>query len=61
MINRYNIIGRLVEYEMNMVNSMDILELNEYIKGLISEILDKKTDNELLELEGLVFGEVDDE
>jgi hypothetical protein len=59
MINRYNIIGRLVEDEMNMVNSMDILEMNEYIKGLISEILDKKTDNELLELEGLVFGEVE--
>jgi hypothetical protein len=59
MVNRYNIIGRLVEDEMNMVNSMDILEMNEYIKGLISEILDKKTDAELLELEGLVFGEVE--
>jgi hypothetical protein len=57
MVNRYNIIGRLVEDEMNMVRSMSLEEMDEYVKGLISEILDKKTDAELVELEGLVFGE----
>jgi division protein CdvB (Snf7/Vps24/ESCRT-III family) len=57
-VNRYNIIGRLVEDEMNIVRSMDLLEMDEYVKGLISEILDKKTNEELVELEGLVFGEV---
>ena len=57
MVNRYNIIGRLVKDEMNKVESMDILEMNEYIRGLISEILDKKTDEQLVELEGLVFGD----
>ena len=57
MVNRYNIIGRLVEDEMNMVRSMSLEEMDEYVKGLISEILDKKTDTELVELEGLVFGD----
>jgi hypothetical protein len=56
-VNRYNIIGRLVEDEMNMVRSMALEEMDEYVKGLISEILDKKTDEELVELEGLVFGD----
>lgn len=51
MVNRYNIIGRLVEDEMNIVRSMDLLEMDEYVKGLISEILDKKTDAELVELD----------
>ena len=57
MVNRYNIIGRLVEDEMNLVRSMSLEESDEYVKGLISEILDKKTDTELVELEGLVFGD----
>jgi hypothetical protein len=57
MVNRYNIIGRLVEDEMNLVRSMSLEEMDEYVKGLISEILDKKTDEELVELEGLVFGD----
>jgi hypothetical protein len=57
MVNRYNIIGRLVEDEMNMVRSMALEEMDEYVKGLISEILDKKTNEELVELEVLVFGE----
>ena len=57
MVNRYNIIGRLVEDEMNMVRSMGLEEMDEYVKGLISEILDKKTDEQLVELEGLVFGD----
>jgi hypothetical protein len=57
MVNRYNIIGRLVKDEMDKVRSMDALEIDDYIEGLISEILDKKTDAELVELEGLVFGE----
>ena len=57
MVNRYNIIGRLVEDEMNMVRSMALEEMDEYVKGLISEILDKKTNEELVELEGLVFGD----
>jgi hypothetical protein len=57
MVNRYNIIGRLVEDEMNMVRSMSLEEMDEYVKGLISEILDKKTDEQLVELEGLVFGD----
>lgn len=57
MVNRYNIIGRLVEDEMNMVRSMALEEMDEYVKGLISELLDKKTDEELVELEGLVFGD----
>lgn len=56
-VNRYNIIGRLVEDEMNMVRSMALEEMDEYVKGLISELLDKKTDEELVELEGLVFGD----
>ena len=56
-VNRYNIIGRLVEDEMNMVRSMALEEMDEYVKGLISEILDKKTDEELVELEGLIFGD----
>jgi hypothetical protein len=56
-VNRYNIIGRLVEDEMNMVRSMALEEMDEYVKGLISEILDKKTDEELVELENLVFGD----
>lgn len=51
MVNRYNIIGRLVEDEMNMVRSMSLDEMDEYVKGLISEILDKKTDAELVELD----------
>jgi hypothetical protein len=59
VVNRYNIIGRLVEDEMNMVRSMGLEEMDEYVKGLISELLDKKTDDELVELEGLVFGEND--
>jgi len=58
MVNRYNIIGRLVEDEMTMVRSMGLEEMDEYVKGLISEILDKKTNEELVELEGLVFGEI---
>jgi len=57
MVNRYNIIGRLAEDEMNMVRSMALEEMDEYVKGLISEILDKKTNEELVELEVLVFGE----
>lgn len=60
MVNRYNIIGRLVEDEMNIVRSMNLEEMDAYVKGLISEILDKKTDKELVELENLVFGENDD-
>ena len=56
-VNRYNIIGRLVEDEMNMVRSMALEEMDEYVKGLISKILDKKTDEELVELENLVFGD----
>jgi hypothetical protein len=60
MINRENIIGRLVEDEMNMVHSMTLEEKDEYVKGLISEILDKKTNAELVELESLVFGDNDD-
>ena len=60
MVNRYNIIGRLVEDEMNMVRSMTLEEMDEYVKGLISEILDKKTDAELVELESMVFGDNDD-
>ena len=56
-VNRYNIIGRLVEDEMTMVRSMALEEMDEYVKGLISEILDKKTDEELVELENLVFGD----
>ena len=56
-VNRYNIIGRLVEDEMTMVRSMALEEMDEYVKGLISEILDKKTDEELVELEGLIFGD----
>jgi len=59
VVNRYNIIGRLVKDEMNIVRSMSLEESDEYVKGLISEILDKKTDDELVELEGLVFGEND--
>jgi hypothetical protein len=59
MVNRYNIIGRLVEDEMNMVRSMALEEMDEYVKGLISEILDKKTNEELVELEVLVFGETE--
>ena len=59
MVNRYNIIGRLVEDEMNIVRSMSLEEMDEYVKGLISEILDKKTDEELVELENLTFGEID--
>ena len=61
MVNRYNIIGRLVEDEMNMVRSMALEEMDDYVKGLISEILDKKTDAELVELEGLVFGECNEQ
>ena len=60
MVNRYNIIGRLVEDEMNIVRSMSLEETDAYVKGLISEILDKKTDAELVELENLVFGDNDD-
>ena len=56
-VNRYNIIGRLVVDEMTMVRSMALEEMDEYVKGLISEILDKKTDEELVELENLVFGD----
>jgi hypothetical protein len=61
MVNRYNIIGRLVEDEMTLVRSMSLEEMDEYVKGLISEILDKKTDEELVELEGLVFGDNNDQ
>ena len=56
-IARYNIIGRLVDDELLTVQSMSLEEQDEYIRGLITEILDKKTDEELLELEGLVFSE----
>lgn len=51
MVNRYNMIGRLVNDEMNMVESMDILEMNEYIRSLITAILDNKTDEELIILD----------
>jgi hypothetical protein len=52
MVNRYNIIGRLVEDEMNMVRSMSLEEMDEYVSTLIYTLLDKtKTDEELVVLD----------
>jgi hypothetical protein len=52
MVNRYNIIGRLVEDEMNMVRSMALEEMDEYVSTLIYTLLDKtKTDEELVVLD----------
>jgi hypothetical protein len=52
MVNRYNIIGRLVKAEMEMVRSMGLEEMDDYIATLISTLLDKtKTDEELVLLE----------
>ena len=52
MVNRYNIIGRLVEDEMNMVRSMGLEEMDEYVSTLIYTLLDKtKTDEELVVLD----------
>ena len=52
MVNRYNIIGRLVEDEMNMVRSMGLEEMDDYVATLIYTLLDKtKTDEELVLLE----------
>jgi hypothetical protein len=52
MVNRYNIIGRLVEDEMNMVRSMGLEEMDDYVATLIYTLLDKtKTDEELVVLD----------
>jgi hypothetical protein len=52
MVNRYNIIGRLVEDEMNMVRSMSLDEMDDYVSTLIYTLLDKtKTDEELVVLD----------
>ena len=52
MVNRYNIIGRLVEDEMNMVRSMSLEEMDDYVATLIYTLLDKtKTDEELVQLD----------
>jgi len=52
MVNRYNIIGRLVEDEMNMVRSMGLDEMDDYVSTLIYTLLDKtKTDEELVVLD----------
>jgi hypothetical protein len=52
MVNRYNIIGRLVEDEMNMVRSMGLEEMDEYVATLIYTLLDKtKSDEELVVLD----------
>ena len=52
MVNRYNIIGRLVEDEMNMVRSMSLEEMDDYVSTLIYTLLDKtKTDQELVVLD----------
>ena len=61
MVNRYNIIGRLVEDEMNMVRSMGLEEMDEYVATLIYTLLDKTKsdeeqvvlDNQLLVMESL--------
>lgn len=50
-VNRYNMIGRLVNDEMNMVQSMGLDELDDYIRSLITAILDNKTDEELIILD----------
>jgi hypothetical protein len=52
MVNRCNIIGRLVEDEMNMVRSMGLEEMDDYVSTLIYTLLDKtKTDQELVVLD----------
>jgi hypothetical protein len=52
MVNRYNIIGRLVKEEMNMVRSMGLEEMDDYVATLIYTLLDKtKTDEELVVLD----------
>jgi hypothetical protein len=52
MDNRYNIIGRLVEEEMNMVRSMSMTEMDDYVSTLIYTLLDKtKTNEELVVLD----------
>jgi hypothetical protein len=52
MVNRYNIIGRLVKDEMNMVRSMGLDEMDDYVSTLIYTLLDKtKTDEELVILD----------
>ena len=52
MVNRYNIIGRLVKAEMEKVRSMGLEEMDDYVATLISTLLDKtKTDEELVLLE----------
>ena len=48
---RFNMIGRLVNDEMNMVQSMGLDELDDYIRGLITAILDNKPDQELIILD----------
>ena len=62
MVNRYNIIGRLVEDEMNMVRSMGLDEMDDYVSTLIYTLLDKtKTDEELVVLnEELMNSEYND-
>jgi hypothetical protein len=52
MVNRYNIIGRLVEDEMNMVRCMGLEEMDDYVSTLIYTLLDKtKSDEELVVLD----------
>ena len=52
MVNRYNIIGRLVKAEMEMVRSMGLEEMDDYVSTLIYTLLDKtKTDQELVVLD----------
>jgi len=52
MVNRYNIIGRLVEEEMNMVRSMGLDEMDDYVSTILYTLLDKtKTDEELVILD----------
>ena len=45
MVNRYNIIGRLVEDEMNMVRSMGLEEMDDYVATLIYTLMDKTLSN----------------
>jgi hypothetical protein len=55
MINRESLVNKLVQKEMDGVLGMSYSELEEYVAGLVYDIIIIKTDEELKELEDIMI------
>jgi len=55
MINRESLVNKLVQKEIDGVLGMSYSELEEYVFGLIYDIIIIKTDEELQELESIMI------